>query len=152
MTNIVKLHQDWPEADLDTKSSWDLPVPYYDLAYALTYAEDGHHRSTPPADRGVRLADVAEVVRYSISYHDEKWSPGDEENWGSFGGTELEMSLVGTLKDGRWFTVEAWNDYTGWGCRDDTDVFLSATESEALSKLTDSARYALGYKVLPASA
>jgi hypothetical protein len=53
---------------------------------------------------------------------------------------------VGRLNDGRWFAVEAWNDYTGWGCQDSADVLAGATEEYVVYQgLGVDARKRLGY-------
>ena len=36
------------------------------------------------------------------------------------------LIALGTLCDGRWFVVEAWRDYTGWGCKDGGSVRVGA--------------------------
>lgn len=43
------------------------------------------------------------------------WTAGGEE----YGiGTELQLYAVVRFDNGQWGFVEAWNDYTGWGCQD----------------------------------
>lgn len=37
---------------------------------------------------------------------------------------------IGELKDGRWFFLTAWCDYTGWGCRDGGYVHIGADEEQ----------------------
>src|SRR5690606_14470617 len=100
--------------------------PYYDLGSALSRG-------------GVGLAEIKRVDLYSIAYHGTKWSPGGGA------GTELELVLLAGMVDGRWVAAEAWNDYTGWGCRDNSDVHIAATRDQAIANgLTNSGRLALG--------
>lgn len=93
-----------------------------------------HHRRQTP----IEPADIAEALRYSISYHGTEWTSGET-------GTELNLYAVLRLKDGRWASLEAWNDYTGWGCQDGATVRIGATR-EAVTRfgLTDAGRRALG--------
>jgi hypothetical protein len=62
--------------------------------------------------------DVAEVDRYSYSVNDV--------------GTELKLVALLRLKDGRYATVIAWNDYTGWDCQDGADVRIAETRDAAI--------------------
>jgi hypothetical protein len=128
------LHPDLPPLVGGLKS-WDLPVPLDDFASAL------ESPSIQPADAGgISLDMVKTVERYSVNYHGADWKPGDT------GGTELGLFAVGTLMDGRWFSVEAWNDYTGWGCQDGSDVYIGATEADVVANgVTNDGRSALGY-------
>lgn len=80
----------------------------------------------------------------------------DDSNWSSaFGCAGLDARLiatierrragendgdhwlcVGTLTDGRWFSLTAWCDYTGWGCQDGGEHYVDATRDGALKQLT----------------
>jgi hypothetical protein len=85
------------------------------------------------------MADVARVDAYAISYHDERWKPGDST------GSELRLTAVLELTDGRWASLEAWNDYTGWGCQDGSAVRIGADRDSVVRfGLTDEGRLALG--------
>lgn len=42
-------------------------------------------------------------------------------------GSELSFGAVLKLKDGRFAYVTGWNDYTGWGCQDGTEVRYADT-------------------------
>lgn len=41
-------------------------------------------------------------------------------------GTELTLLSILKLNDGRWAFVNAWNDYTGWGCQDQVSIRIHA--------------------------
>jgi hypothetical protein len=59
----------------------------------------------------------------------------DEEDW----------RIYGRLKDGRWFYLEAWCDYTGWDCRAGGHVKIARTREECERyALTDRARQKFG--------
>lgn len=127
-----QIHPDWPEVPDGSTETWLLPDPLGDFASTLEAA-----RGTDD----VTLADVALIHRYRISSNDGLWAPGS----GSIG-TELELSVVGRLVDGRWFAAEGWNDYTGWGCQDGADLLVGATEDEVVyDGLSKEARGLLGY-------
>lgn len=114
----------------------------YDIAAALS-AGTPHMSATPiplPLPTPVEFADVVDVTRYKVSYNDGDWKPGDPT------GSEMSMTLVARLTDGRWLSIEAWNDYTGWGCQDGSDVRVAATEDQLVKHgLTNAGRLALGY-------
>lgn len=122
-----KLHPDWPEADL-TGDRWDYPAPLSDLAYALTEGPETTTATPLPEITGrIALADIAEVERYYVSYHGLVWTPDNDAD-----GSELDMVLLMRLHDGRWASVTAWNDYTGWGCQDASYVKVGATRDDVI--------------------
>lgn len=86
------------------------------------------------------MADIARVDTYAISYHDQRWTPGEDN-----GGTELALYALLELADGRWASLEAWNDYTGWGCQDGSTVRIG-TDRDTVVRfgLADEGRRALG--------
>jgi hypothetical protein len=123
----MRLHDDWPEVNGDD-AYFILPTPYDDISVALETAR-----------APVALADLATVTHYGINYHGHTWTPGEA------GGSELEMVLLGTLRDGRHFALEAWNDYTGWGCQDGADFYAGDTEGDVIHNgLTQEGRTRLG--------
>lgn len=124
-------HPNWPTYD-PAVGAYRLEPPVSDLVSALELSSD----SPDPGD-------VLAIERYAVSYHGLTWKPGDK------GGSELEMQILGRLTDGQWFTVEAWNDYTGWGCGEASDVRVSDTRDAAIAELTQDARYALGIMPRP---
>jgi len=87
--------------------------------------------------------DVVEAIHEShVSYHGEVWSPEHETS------TEMTMVLLIELKDGRWATLNAWNDYTGWGCQDDSTIRVSPTRDHAIQYgLDNEGRDLLGLKL-----
>lgn len=40
--------------------------------------------------------------------------------------------MLGKLNDNRWFLLDAWCDYTGWGCQSGGSVTLAASKEELL--------------------
>lgn len=126
------------------------PWPHDDLADDFRTAVCGREWGQPttalvgmgqPPVEPLREDQVAEVVRYHVSYHSVTWQPGVEP------GTELSLLTVMRLTDGRWASVVAWNDYTGWGCQDASDVRIGATEQEVVTHGLDAeARRTLGYE------
>ncbi|MFI7691725.1 hypothetical protein ACIBQ6_21840 [Nonomuraea sp. NPDC049655] len=85
------------------------------------------------------LADVARVDTYAISYYGDRWKPGDDT------GNELELYALLELKDGRWASLEAWTDYTGWGCQDGSTVRIGPDRDTVVRfGLTDEGRSTLG--------
>lgn len=127
----MPLHPDFPEATT-SEHRWDQPTPLDDIASAFEVA----------GVEGVTFEDIASVTHYSIDYHGVKWEPAPGD---SGGGTELGMVLLGTLNDGRWFGLEAWNDYTGWGCQDNADLYVGPTREDVIANgITADGRAALG--------
>jgi hypothetical protein len=145
---VTKLHPDFPDGEFPAEQPeygyYNLPVPMGDLAHALDYPHSAQMNATPapsPAARPVRVWDLAEVVRYYIEHNDVVWKPGDKN-----GGSELNLVVVARTKDGRWVSVEAWNDYTGWDCQDSSDVRIGGSEDQVVRfGLTESGRARLGY-------
>ncbi|MFI6814467.1 hypothetical protein ACIBG7_18795 [Nonomuraea sp. NPDC050328] len=86
----------------------------------------------------IAAAGVARVDAFAISYYGEPWKPGAT-------GNELELYAVLELADGRWASLEAWTDYSGWGCQDGSTVRVGPDrESVVRFGLTDEGRNALG--------
>jgi hypothetical protein len=145
---VIKLHPDFPQVELPVGEPeygyWHLPTPLDDIATALAYESSAQKAATPmPSDleHRILIGDLAEVVRYRIKYHDEVWTPG-----GNAAGSELSMALVARTTSGEWLSIEAWNDYTGWGCQDGADVRVGGTEEQVVKYgLTVEARTLLGY-------
>ncbi len=135
------LHPDWDATDslLDSPAS-DFEQAIADDTYPRWGRAEPVSQELPEAER-FKIADVEAVTRYHVTYHDEvPWAPGRST------GTELNLLAVGRLRDGRWFSVEAWNDYTGWGCQDGSDIRVGATEEQVVRfGLSAEARSALGY-------
>ena len=140
--SIRQLHPDWPPFDTAAKS-YNLPEPVSDLQYALSeYPTWGTATAPSEKTEGFQIAEVERVVRYHVSYHSEVWTPTNDA-----GGTELSLYVVGQLIDGRWFSVVAWNDYTGWGCQDGSDVRIGDTEEQVVAfGLDQEGRRLLGYE------
>lgn len=126
-------HKDWP---LYSETSWDSAI--YDLKVSLETLAYNADPLNPGPGETITLDDIDSIELYHLSYNGEKTLPDDA------GGTELELIIVGTLNDGRWLFVEAWNDYTGWGCRDGSVVRTAATLPEIVAGLTPDSRRELG--------
>lgn len=148
---MTKLHADFPDVELPAGEPeygyYNLPAPLCDIATALSYEGVSQKAATPlPSDieRAVLIGDLAEVVRYYAEYNDVRWMPGND------GGSELVLVVVAKTTDGRWVSIEAWNDYTGWGCQDGSDVRIGGTEDQVVRfGLTEDARRRLGYPAIP---
>lgn len=126
----MRLHPAWPDVEGAPEYVWDYPDPVRDLAHALNVA------SGPT----IPLIWVAAVEEFFIDSNDGRWTKE-----GDGVGTELSMVLIGTLTDGRWFALEAWNDYTGWGCQDGADIYAGPTREDVIANgLTNSGCLALG--------
>jgi hypothetical protein len=135
---MTKLHADLPDlpAAETIKSTWDLPTPLDDIATALQQA---------PAAGNITLWYLAEVTDVHVNYHGAQWTPEDANP----GGSELQLYLVGRLHDGRWIALEAWNDYTGWGCQDGSEAYIGVTREDVIANgITNDGRSALGMETV----
>jgi hypothetical protein len=136
------VHPDWPELTQakGEVNHWDLPGAFGDLLYALNYEPARWVEPLSQETVEIDIWDIAKIARYSIYSHGEKVEPKEEP------GSELQLYVVGELKDGRWFSVEAWNDYTGWDCQDGSDVRIGESEEHVVRfGLTSTARKELDY-------
>lgn len=96
----------------------------YDWEEAFGYA-DGYSNS-----------DVAEVLT--------AWADSPE-GYGS-----LNMAALFRLADGRYATLTAWADTTGWGCQEGGRSYVTATLQEAVDRgLTEEERGLLRDQLLP---
>lgn len=139
MTVSTPLHPDWVLRE--GQSEYDSPE--FDFRYALDHFPAYTAEPIPELlteSQCVTSDDVARVDAYFVSYYsNEPWKPGDER------GTELKLVAIAELKDGRWLSVEGWNDYTGWGCGEASDVRVGATRLQVIHYgLTLDARARLG--------
>lgn len=88
--------------------------------------------------------DVAEVTDWFISYH----SGGRYEVGSGDTGTELDLVAVLRLWDGRWASVQGWNDYTGWGCQDGSTVAIGESREQVIRfGLDEEGRRKLGLEI-----
>lgn len=98
-------------------------------------------------DTHVPFDQVKSIFRERVDYGSEGvqgWEMGQEV------GTEMTMVVLGELQDGRWFGLEAWNDYTGWDCQDGADIYIGESRIDVvLNGLTQEGRSALGIEVTP---
>jgi len=90
--------------DLDTENGpWNYSTPTGDIAYAISESKGA-----------IKLNQVEKILNGWAQYHyDGKWEPGKPV------GSELVLYVTGKLKNGKYFALEAGNDYTGWGCMGD---------------------------------
>ena len=114
-------------------------------------ANDGH--DTPLDDFITALAQtdgpttdqIKSIFRERVDYGSEGvhgWRMNDPV------GTEMSMTVLGELIDGRWFALECGNDYTGWGCQDFADLYIGKDRIDAvLNGLTTEGRSALGIEI-----
>lgn len=160
---VRQLHPDWPPTET-AHEPYRIDGPAGDLAYAVDYSGADFGTATGPSQRAEPfvLAEIARVARYRIAYNEtyygwDEQAPPDAENtslWrpdNQVDGSELDMVLVGQLFDGRWFSLVAGNDYTGWGCAGDSaDFRIGDTEAQVVEFGLDQAgRRALGYEATP---
>jgi hypothetical protein len=79
-----------------------------------------------------KIADVIRIVAADLGERDEK-------NW----------LIVGELKDGRFFSITAGCDYTGWGCRDWGTVSIALSEEDIIRYgLSTESRHRLGIPLI----
>ena len=133
------LHPDW--ALRDNQEKYDSPE--FDFRYAVDHFPAYTAEPIPEAlgsTLSITSDDVARVDAYYVSYHKwGPWKPGEPT------GSELRLVALAELKDGRWLSVEAWNDYTGWDCQDGSDNRVGATRLQVIHYgLTLDARALLG--------
>lgn len=103
----------------------------YDWQEALSSAEIGTVGFPPQPVEALSMSDIARVDAYAVDANE--------------GGTELELYAVLELVDGRWAALEAWNDYTGWGCQDGSSIRVGKDRDAVIRfGLTDEGRRALG--------
>lgn len=101
----------------------------YDWQSAFAYGND--IRTATHCDKaGFGINDVAEVLAAD---------PGanDKQSW----------MMAGRLKDGRYFFLDAWCDYTGWDCRAGGDGQVADTLDNLIRfGMTKEARQRLKFK------
>lgn len=137
----------WGDYD-DTKSSWDFATPMSDFVTALEQGVFTTASASPERADSISVFDVKAIEREYVSYHyyhsgddnepPRSWQPGDDL------GSELDMVILAELENGMWIGVEAWNDYTGWGCQDDSAVSVGSRDDVIRHGLSDSACLKLG--------
>jgi hypothetical protein len=92
----------------------------YDWREAFTYAD-------------FAIDDVATILA-------ESEGENDGDSW----------LAVGILKDGRYFLLTAWCDYTGWDCQAGGESYTSGTLDDLIRwSMTDDNRTRLGYTLPP---
>lgn len=87
-------------------------------------------RNLIPRDQGPTPAEIVEVW----------WTSNGGGDLGSEIYTELQLYAVVRFEDGRWGYVEAWNDYTGWGCQDGVEWNVADTAEQLRPLITDEGR------------
>lgn len=86
------------------------------------------------ADQGSQIPEPGHIVEIT-----NLWAISPE----GYGSTDI--NILGRLADGRWFTVVAWSDTTGFGCRQGVDWRINPTRELAISQgLDKEARAHLG--------
>lgn len=94
------------------------------------------------------VADPVESVPPGTNHRTDKFRPDEvAEVIAAVEGENDGDSWVGVfrLSDGRFVTVSAWCDYTGWGCQDGGHAAVAATKEDAIRfGLDDAERARLG--------
>lgn len=63
------------------------------------------------------------------------------------GGGSIELEAMLRMKDGTFTTIDAWADYTGWGCQDSVQYRTHRSQGEAyMLGLSDRGREWFGIK------
>lgn len=127
---ITELPEGW-ELPGSEEHSYNYQTPTGDLYEAIKQGRFLNADNLTVADE-FTIHDIKRVDRWYVDYHGTEWTPED-----SYCGSELTMVILGELHDGRWFTINAWNDYTGWGCQDDSQIRITATRERAIAKGLD---------------
>lgn len=121
--------------------AWDGPASEYsDWAHITGHGDGFVEWRNLAGELTDERPDVAEVVDCWFNHNGD---PADEGT-----GTELHVYAVVRFTDGRWGYVEAWNDFTGWGCQDGIDWRISDEGPERLYEvgMTDEGRARLAWK------
>lgn len=119
---------------LVVEASIEFPrLDQYDLDYIDGYLK--RPNVVPPGagvdGSGFVMADIVELAGYSVE------SPS--------GYSELDIDIYGRLRDGRWFSFNAWCDTTGWDCQSGGDASVAATRADIeCFGLTDGQRRLFG--------
>lgn len=95
-----------------------------------TYTRPTYQAAEPGAPKAEPICthDVEEITNWFVSYHGGgRYVAGIGDT-----GSELTLSAILRLRDGRWASVQAWNDYTGWGCQDGSTVAVGATKEQVI--------------------
>lgn len=95
----------------------------YDWEEAFGYAGEPNSEGAPNISGALpgNTYDLTPFTREDV-YKIFGIRPGenDEEEW----------LIYGKLKDGRWFYLEAWCDYTGWDCQAGGSVTIANSRDE----------------------
>lgn len=90
----------------------------YDWEEVFKYADPAWVEGASKTGKGgtFEREDVEEILASEVGEND-----GDE--W----------LMVGRLKDGRWFSIHAGCDYTGWGCQEGGASYVAETKEAILA-------------------
>lgn len=121
----------WEPIGDSTDEWYMLETPMADFLYALR-------------EKGFEPLEVLRIDLGAAFYGGWAWKPGEST------GSELSLYVLAELTDDTWMALEAWNDYTGWGCMDGVDVTTWTSREAAIQRgLSQSGRIALGLEDEP---
>jgi hypothetical protein len=114
--------------DKGAEMNIDEMIADYDWREAFHFAQT-IRTATECVSEPFSIEDVSEILKFDNGTN-------DEESW----------VMVGKLKDGRFFFLDAWCDYTGWDCQSGGDAQV-ANSLENLTRfgMDEKARERLGY-------
>ncbi len=111
---------------LDQLEEWD---ELSELKCAFTAADDFEDTANP----GVAIPRFGTEKIHGV----QGFEPGEND--------ESDLIAYGNFCSGGWWCIEAWRDYTGWGCQDGGSVRIAKTELGIIGKgLSTEARKRLG--------
>ena len=103
--------EELPLADgLVARDDWEMCF-HADGRYASPIQVNEIGPPSQPLDEQITVDKLASIEHF---YGYTNGSPATEDHKG-WPGTELLIVAVGQLTDGRWYSLSAGNDYTGWG-------------------------------------
>lgn len=90
-----------------------------------------------PTDAPYTQGDIAEVKLWHVSYHGVPFTPGAT-------GTELTLQALIRFTDGTYGALDAGNDYTGWGCGENSDMRIGTRQAVIRNGMSNEMRRNLG--------
>lgn len=112
-------------------------------AFDANWREDYDWQEAFAYARNIRTATGCDPAPFTIddvaSVHAADPGQNDEQSW----------MMAGQLKDGRWFFLDAWCDYTGWDCQAGGDAQV-ANSLPALIRygMTEEARQRMNLELM----
>lgn len=140
------IYPTWGECS-DTKSAWDYDTPMSDLIEALGCALFTTATVAPEPTERLSVFDIKSIEREYVTYNSGYYGDGPPPGSWAAGdpcGSELDMIVLAELENGLWLGIEAWNDYTGWGCQDGATASVGTRDDVIRHGLSDDACRKLG--------